>query len=229
MPLNTLSKLLLFFLTLLHAGCAYEKHAAVAEIDTRHELAGSSTALDGLFGAPAIEAARYAIRLSERYKALGDNAASNRDALSGGLIALAGVAAGGSAVGWASEELAGLAVAGVAVEQSAKYVNSNSAAGAFYNASNQMMCIGTTIAVLIGESEEANIAVTSISIRFIRLSEMQLRKGLERQVPDFKSLADAYASARSRNANFAGASGIASVADALPAALAICFEAGKTP
>ncbi len=184
----------IFVFFLLLSACANERLAQDDEIKVQTTLIDDGEFIDHFLEKPVFENARYALRISERYKFLGDQAATNRDFTSAALIALAGFAAYGTSAGFAAEELAAGAVVGTAVHQGSKYVNPNSVAESFYLASEDMSCVGTSIAEVIGDTEIRDVAAAAVSMRHIRKVELRLRADLERQIPNPQDLADAFSS-----------------------------------
>ncbi len=135
-----------------------------------------------------IRTAYYALQLSDAYKRLGDEAARNRDLTAAALITVAGGAALGNAASISGKDLALVLAGGALINEGVKYVNPNSAAQAFYIASESMVCASTAIAAHVPEEMEANFKVTSLAIWYIRKIEVLLRAALERKVPDLKTL-----------------------------------------
>ncbi|MEX0308055.1 MAG: hypothetical protein AB3N12_11785 [Ruegeria sp.] len=135
-----------------------------------------------------IRTAYYALQLSDAYKRLGDEAARNRDLTAAALITIAGGAALGSAASISGKDLALVLAGGALINEGAKYVNPNSAAQAFYVASDAMACASTAIAAYVPVETSPEFRVTSLTLWYIRKIEVQLRGALKRDVPDLDTL-----------------------------------------
>mgnify|MGYP006957566718 CR=1 FL=1 len=101
------------------SGCAFEKQALSSESKVYKSLIPPNVETDQILFSPVMETARYAIRVSDRYKELGDKAAADRDALSALIIAAASGSAIASAAGAGSSEAARLALGGAVIYQGA--------------------------------------------------------------------------------------------------------------
>ncbi len=192
-------------LTLI-AGCAYENRAFNAEqtvlANTSGDVIQHSVAIGDAFEtAPRtfqstslllerkpIRTAYYALQLSDAYKRLGDEAARNRDLTAAALITIAGGAALGSAASISGKDLALVLAGGALINEGVKYVNPNSAAQAFYVASESMACASTAIAAHVPVDTPPDIRVSSLTLWYIRKIEVLLRAGLKRDVPDWNTL-----------------------------------------
>ncbi len=192
-------------LTLI-AGCAYENRAFNAEqailANTSGDLIQHTVTVGGAYeSAPQtfqstsvllerkpIRTAYYALQLSDAYKRLGDEAARNRDLTAAALITVAGGAALGNAASISGKDLALVLAGGALINEGAKYVNPNSAAQAFYVASDSMACASTAIAAHVPVDTPPDIRVTSLTLWYIRKIEVQLRGALKRDVPDLDTL-----------------------------------------
>ncbi|SDX88197.1 hypothetical protein SAMN05444358_11419 [Ruegeria halocynthiae] len=199
------------------SGCAYENRAFNAEqvvlantsgdtIQHSVSVGGAYEALPDTFQSTSlllerdpIRTAYYALQLSDAYKRLGDEAARNRDLTAAGLIAVAGGAALGSAASISGKDLALVLAGGALINEGAKYVNPNSAAQAFYVASESMACASTAIAAHVPNNMPPDIRVTSLTLWYIRKIEVLLRAALKRDVPDWNTLL--------KNLNLTGQSG----------------------
>ncbi len=188
------------------AGCAYENRAFKAEqavlANTSGEKISHSVAVGGAFDRrpeafqstsslierDPIRTAYYALQLSDAYKRLGDEASRNRDLAAAGLITVAGGAALGSAASISGKDLALVLAGGALINEGVKYVNPNSAAQAFYLASESMACASTAIAAHVAADTPPDIRVTSLTLWYIRKIEVLLRAALKRDVPDWKKL-----------------------------------------
>ncbi len=173
--------------------------------------------------ASPLTAARYAIRLSDHYKALGDAATRNRDATSAALVFAAGAATLANTTSVTVAEAAAVAIGGLTLNEAAKYVDSGSAAGAFFKASAEMVCIGSvSVEVLGSDATNDDIAASAVIIQFIRQTELRLRAALQRSEPDYIDLSKAIRLG-------AGSLGLESApvsdnATSLRIALADCFQ-----
>lgn len=202
---NCISYCIVFsILPFILSGCAYESRAFDAEQITlastladehRFTLGERSNRASNavlsttvLYNKPPTYSAFYALQLSDAYKRLGDDAARNRDILAGGLITVAGGAALGSAASISGKDLALVLAGGALINEGIKYVNPNSAAQAFYIASESMACASTAIASFYPETSQPDIKVTSVALWYIRKIEILLRTALKRNVPDWKGL-----------------------------------------
>ena len=170
------------------SGCAYENAAQRAEIEKKNTLLNEQEHVDDLLDKPTLASARYAFRLSDAYKTLGDAAAANRDALAGGLIVAAGASALGAATSAGSRELAQAAVLGIGLNEAVRYTNQTGASNAFYKASNEMACIASSTIGVIGSETHQQLADTALVLEFTRRAELRLRARLRRTVPDFNAL-----------------------------------------
>ena len=192
-------------LTLI-TGCAYENRAFNAEqtvlSNTSGDVIQHAVGIGGAFEtAPKtfqstslllergpIRTSYYALQLSDAYKRLGDEAARNRDLTAAALITVAGGAALGSAASISGKDLALVLAGGALINEGVKYVNPNSAAQAFYVASESMACASTAIAAHVPVDTPPDIRVSSLTLWYIRKIEVLLRAGLKRDVPDWNTL-----------------------------------------
>ncbi len=190
----------------LISGCAYENRAFNAEqailANTSGDEVKHAITVGGAFQSPPetfhtssvlldrdpIRTAYYALQLSDAYKRLGDEAARNRDLTAAALITVAGGAALGSAASISGKDLALVLAGGALINEGVKYVNPNSAAQAFYVASDSMACASTAIAAYVPEKTTRDIKVTVLALWYIRKIEVQLRGALKRDVPDLDTL-----------------------------------------
>ncbi len=190
----------------LISGCAYENRAFNAEqailANTSGDEVKHAITVGGAFQSPPetfqsssvlldrdpIRTAYYALQLSDAYKRLGDEAARNRDLTAAALITVAGGAALGSAASISGKDLALVLAGGALINEGAKYVNPNSAAQAFYIASESMACASTAIAAHVTKDTPPSIRVTSLTLWYIRKIEVLLRASLKRDVPDWDTL-----------------------------------------
>ncbi|KIC41569.1 hypothetical protein RA27_10045 [Ruegeria sp. ANG-R] len=206
--MNSAFRRLISILALLTviSGCAYENRALNAEqavlANTSGDIINHSVAVGGTFQAPPdtiqstslllarapIRTAYYALQLSDAYKRLGDEAARNRDLTAAGLITVAGAAALGNAASISGKDLALVLAGGALINEGIKYVNPNSAAQAFYVASESMACASTAIAAHVPQNVPPNIRVTTLTLWYIRKIEVLLRAALKRDVPDWSTL-----------------------------------------
>lgn len=174
------------------SGCAYENAAQRAEIEKKNTLLTEQAHVDDLLDKPTLASARYAFRLSDAYKTLGDTAAANRDALAGGLIVAAGASALGAATSAGSRELAQVAVLGIGLNEAVRYTNQGGATDAFYKASDEMACIASSTIGVIGSETHQQLADTALVLEFTRRAELRLRARLRRTAPDFISLGERF-------------------------------------
>lgn len=175
------------------SGCAYENAAQRAEIETKNTLLTKQDHVDVLLSAPTIDAARYAFRLSDSYKVLGDTAATNRDKFAGGIIVAAGAGALGAATSVGATELAVAALIGLGLNEVVRYTNQGGASEAFYKSSDEMACIASTTIGFIGSETHRNLTDTAVVLEYVRRAELRLRSGLRRTVPDYTAVRDAFA------------------------------------
>ena len=95
--------------------CAYERQAGRAEADVRGGLIGETAETDAYLDEVPLTLSRHALRLSDHYKVLGDQAAQNRDAFALGLIAIVGGTALANVSSVGGAELAAATAIGVGV------------------------------------------------------------------------------------------------------------------
>lgn len=174
------------------SGCAYENAAQRAEIEKKNTLLTEQAHVDNLLDKPTLTSARYAFRLSDAYKILGDTAAANRDAFAGGLIVAAGAGALGAATSAGSSELARVAVLGIGLNEAVRYTNQSGATNAFYKASDEMACIASSTISVIGSETHQKLADTALVLEFTRRAELRLRARLRRTIPDFITLRERF-------------------------------------
>lgn len=170
------------------SGCAYENAARRAEIEKKNTLLAPQAHVDDLLDKPTLDSARYAFRLSDAYKTLGDTAAANRDTLAAGLIVTAGSSALAAATSAGASELAQVAVLGIGLNEAVRYTNQTGAANAFYKASDEMACIASSTIGVIGTKAHKELADTALVLEYTRRAELRLRARLRRNVPDFNAL-----------------------------------------
>lgn len=187
---------------LLLQGCAYEDRARAAEqsalispngtLSLQKQKSQNANLLQSnemLLEKATIRTAVYALRLSDAYKALGDEAARNRDLSVLGLISLAGAAALGNASVLSASDVALVLATGAAVNEGVKYVNPGGAAEAFYGASESMACASVQIAKHYGSTpKNKDLPASYVALWYIRRIELLLRADLQREVPDFSSV-----------------------------------------
>jgi len=180
--------LALALFSLVLSGCAYENAANKAEVGKKNTLLSASAHVDELLGKPTIDSARYAFRLSDAYKTLGDVAAKRRDQIAGGIIVGAGVSALGAATSVGTDELALATVLGIGLNEAAKFTNQNGAAEAFYKSSDEMSCVASKSIGFFGTDTHSDIKDTAVVLEYIRRVELRLRSRLRRTVPDYLSV-----------------------------------------
>lgn len=203
------------------AGCAYEQRAGSLETDAQASLISDQLNSDAYLSETTLTVARHAMRLSDRYKAQGDLAARQRDQFAAGLIAIVGATILANTASIGATEIATAGVVGVGLNEGAKYVNPDSAAEAFFKASNEMSCIGSLSIQTLGSAVDAvNLDVNAVLLQFIRASELRLRANLRRNIPDLADLISAF---ESEAANFNGFQESSEPAAILRAALAVCL------
>lgn len=187
---------------LLLQGCAYEDRARTVEqsaltssdgtVSLQRQTAkkvDTTQSNEILLEKATVRTAVYALRLSDAYKALGDEAARNRDLSVLGLTSLAGVAALGNASALAASDVALVLAAGAAVNEGVKYVNPGGAAEAFYGASESMACASVQIAKHYGSTpDNKDLHASYVALWYVRRIELLLRADLQREVPDFSSI-----------------------------------------
>jgi hypothetical protein len=187
---------------LLLQGCAYEDRARTVEqsalispdgtVSLRKQIPQNVNSIQSneiLLNKATTRTAVYALRLSDAYKALGDEAARNRDLSVLGLISLAGAAALGNASALSASDVALVLAAGAAVNEGVKYVNPGGAAEAFYGASESMACASVKIAKHYGSTpDNKDLHASYVALWYIRRIELLLRADLQREVPDFSSV-----------------------------------------
>ncbi|WP_146193061.1 hypothetical protein [Maritimibacter sp. 55A14] len=201
-----INKFCLFVMTLAAGsflgGCAYENRALQVEqsaltsedgtIELKRQERQVSTSVrsnEKLLTESTVRTAIYALRLSDAYKGLGDEAARNRDLSVVALITIAGAAALGNASSIEASDLAAVLATGAVVNEGVKYVNPGGAAEAFYSASESMACASAKVAKFYGGApDEKDFYASSVALWYIRRIELLLRADLQREVPNFSSL-----------------------------------------
>lgn len=170
------------------SGCAYENAAQRAEFDKKSSLLAKSEHVDALLGEPTVKSARYAFRLSDAYKNLGDTAAANRDKFAAGIIVVAGAAALGTATSAGSTELVQAAAIGLGLNEVVRYTNQSGAAEGFYKASDEMACIASKTVGFVKTDTHNNLESNAVVLEYIRRAELRLRSRLRRTVPDYTTV-----------------------------------------
>lgn len=209
---------------LVLSGCGYERRAGHEENKMRSSVVGTASYSDAFLDRPVSAVVRYALRMSDQYKSLGDEAALNRDRFAGALIGVAGGAALANVSSVGAAEIAGVTVVGVGLNEGAKYINPNSAAESFFDASSEAACVGAISAeVLAANISNRDGAASAVILRSMRKVELRLRASLQRTIPDFSDLIEIF-SARPEGE---GADGARSAAQQLAEALQACFPEPK--
>lgn len=86
-----------------------------------------------------------------------------------------------------------------------------------------MNCIGTTVAQLVGTDSLVDLPTSAVDLRFIRKSEIELRKSLRRNVPNPKDIANGLAV----NDTETSGAGKRSLAKTVGMEIAKCFVSSK--
>ncbi len=155
-------------------------------------MVGSGQYVDRFLDEPILSTVRYAFRLSDAYKELGDTAALNRDRLAAGIIGTAGAAALGAASSVGTAELAAVGIVGLGINEAAKYTNQTGAAESFYTASDEMSCLASTALAKASDPNAKNAKEVAIILEYVRRAELRLRTRLRRDVPDYNTVAGAF-------------------------------------
>ncbi|MCB1469468.1 MAG: hypothetical protein KDK08_20525 [Rhizobiaceae bacterium] len=209
------------FLMLLISGCGYEKQALSAEFETHKGVSVGYSQIDSYLERPILDVADYAFRISDNYKKIGDGAATNRDAFAAAVIVAVSAASLGAINHISSEEVSSALLAGGVAYQTGQYVKPDSAAAAFYTASQRAMCIGSKIVQISVGQPSVDAAATAVALSYVRKSELALRSSLSRTIPDPKTLADDLASLARPAVEDGGRD--ASFSERMDSALQACF------
>ncbi len=145
-----------------------------------------------VFESPAIDPrsyagnVEYAKRLADEYMALSDQASSAQDAAALGLIASAGVAAGGLLYGGSTDLIKGAGLAAGSLGATTTYFKPGEASTDLLDAAEQLLCI-SKVSYPPPDDPVAGSEIIRQGVMTVRLN---LRKKLSHTLPDYKQLVE---------------------------------------
>ncbi|UQS66917.1 hypothetical protein M5D98_11570 [Mesorhizobium opportunistum] len=167
-----------FILSLSLSGCVGAQNVQSAEVK--------------VFGSPAIDPrsyagnVEYAKRLADEYMRLSDRASSAQDAAALGLIASAGVAAGGLLYGGSTDLIKGAGLAAGSLGATTTYFSPGKASSDLLDAAEQLLCISK----VSDPPPYDQVTGSEIIRQGVMTVRLNLRKKLNHTLPDYKQLVE---------------------------------------
>ncbi len=171
-------------LAVLLSGCVSAHHVQVAEIEAG---ADQMTPAPNRIAPSFDENIAYAEGLANTYLKLSDKAASAQDAVAIGFIADAALAAGGLLYNSNISLIKAAGLAAGTMTATTGYFKPAETSAALLDASEQLLCVRNA-AALVPTGARSDPDVEDIFTSSILTVRLNLRKKLERKLPDYQSL-----------------------------------------